>query len=300
MNEKLRTILSVLALGAVVLRATDGFAAPDDEEPAPEAAAVNQNFNVNESNFDQWVFQRAGNASAGRQRIRSRLKLQFDELHRVCGLTDAQKQKLALAAEGDTKRFFDQVEEVRQKFLKVRNDQNAFGQIWQEIQPLQTKQAAGLFGDKSFYAKTLRKTLDAEQVEKYQAVLDERRRFRYRASIEVAMATLESSVALRNEQREALVHILIDKTQPPIAFGQYDYYLVMYRLASLPENDLKPLLDERQWKLMQQPFNQARSMKAMLIQNGMIANDDNQPAKATDDDAAEAAGTLKAGKRVKP
>jgi hypothetical protein len=291
MNEKLRTIPRVLALGALLLGATDGFAAPDDEEPAPDAAAVNQNFNMNESNFDQWVFQGAGNASAGRQRIRSRLKLQLDELHRVCGLTDAQKQKLALAAEGDTKRFFDQVEEVRQKFLKVRNDQNAFNGIWQEIQPLQMKQAAGLFGDKSFYAKTLRKTLNAEQVEKYQAVLDERRRFRYRASIEVAMATLESSVALRNEQREALVHILIDKTQPPIAFGpsQYDYYLVMYRLTSL--KDVKPLFDERQWKLMQQQFNQYRGWKQMLIQNGVIGADDGKAAKSADADSANAAGT---------
>ena len=44
--------------------------------------------------------------------------------------------------------------------------------------------------------------------------------------------------------------------EPPIAFGQYDYYLVMYRLARLPEKDVKPLLDERQWKLMRQQFNQ--------------------------------------------
>ena len=266
--------MRLFSLGVVLLGAARGFAAPDDEELVPEAVAVNRNFTVNESNFDQWMFQGVGNAGAGRERIKVRLNLQLDELDRVCGLTEAQKQKLALAALGDTKRFFDEVEEVRKKFLEVRNDQNAFQQIWKDIQPLQLKFAAGLFADKSFYAKTLHKTLNAEQAAKYRAVSDERRRFRYRASVEAAMAMLENAVPLRHEQHEALVGILLDKTQPPATFGSYDYYLVMYRLASLPEKDVRATLDDRQWKLMQQQFQQARAMRGMLVQNGAIAAED--------------------------
>ena len=273
MESKPRILLSCFALGFALLTASAACAAPDDEEPAPEVEG-NPNFNVNEANFDQWVFPGGGGANAGRKRIQDRLKLQLDELNRVCGLTDAQQQKLSLAARGDMKRFFDQVEELRKKFLEVRQDQNAFGLIWQEIQPLQRKQASGLFNDPSLYSKIRAKTLSVEQSEKYRAVLEERQRFRYRASVEVAMTTLENSVALDQKQREALAQLLIDKTQPPEAFGQHDYNFVMYRLARLPEQEVKSLLDERQWKTIQPQLTQGRNMKAMLIQNGVVSPSD--------------------------
>jgi hypothetical protein len=289
MNQTGRALRDVLALLAVILGQAVVFAAPDDQEPPPAAAVANEGFFMAEENFDQWIFQGVGNANAGRERIKSRLKLQLDELDRVCGLTETQKQKLTLAAHGDTKRFFDQVEEVRKRFQAVKNDQNAFNQIWQEIQPLQQKQMTGLFGETSFFAKTLRKTLSTEQAAKYKVVVDDRRRFRYRASIEVALMTLENSVALRHEQHAALSKLLIEETQPPHVFGQYDYYLVMHQLSKLSEQKVKPLLDERQWKLLQQQFVQFRGMEAFLVQNGMIAKDDkDQVVQNTDDAPADA------------
>lgn len=248
-------------------------AAPDDTEVAHGddlQTAANARFAVGEENFDQWVFQGARNAETGRQRLHTQLKLHLDEIDRVCTLTDVQKQKLELAARGDLKSFFDQVEVVRRKFLAVRNDQNAFGQIWQEIEPLQTKQSMGLFGDDSFFAKTVRKTLNAEQVAKYQAVVDERRRFRYQATIEVSLATLENSVPLRHQQREALQRLLIEGTRPPRVFGQYDYYVVMTQFSKLPEATVKQLLDARQWELLQQQFRQHGRMEAFLVQNGVL------------------------------
>lgn len=271
MNQKTRNLRRVLAMLAILLGPMAVFAAPDDGEPPPAAEAqANNGFNMEESNFDQWIFQGSGNAAAGRARINSHLKLKLDELVRVCGLTEAQQQKLTLAARGDMKRFFDQVEEVRKKFLAVKNDQNAFNGIWQEINPLQQKQAAGLFGETSIFAKTLRKTLTDEQQAQYRIVVEERRRFRYRSAIEVSLISLGNTVALRHDQHEALLKLLIEETQPPYLFGQNDNYLVMYRLAMLPATKLKPLLDERQWKLLQQQFNQARGMEAHLVQSGII------------------------------
>lgn len=189
-------------------------------------------------------------------------------------LTDEQKQKLTLAAGGDVKRFFDEVETVRKKFMAVRKDQNAFGQIWQDIQPLQTKLATGLFGDRSLFAKTLHKTLAPEQVVKYDAIQEERKRFRYRAAIEVAIITLESTVPLRHDQREGLIKLLVDETQPPDAFGQQDQQYVLYALATVPKEQVKSLLDDRQWKLLEPQLNGHRNMKQFLMQNGVIALDD--------------------------
>ena len=271
MNQISRNLCRVLALWAILLGPAVGFAAPDDGEPPPAADVQDDNgFMMQEANFDQWIFQGSGNAANGRSRINSHLKLKLDELDRVCVLTEAQKQKLTLAARGDMKRFFDQVEEVRRKFLAVKNDPNGFNQVWQEISPLQQKQAAGLFGESSIFAKTVRKTLTDEQQARYRTVLDERRRFRYRATIEVSLASLANTVALRHDQHEALLKLMVEETQPPNLFGQYDNHVVMYEMSKLPAPKLKGLLDERQWKLLQQQFNQARGMEAHLVQSGII------------------------------
>ena len=270
MNRKSRNLRHWLTPLAVLLGSVSAFAAPDDGEPPPVAAAVVDAFMMDESNFDQWIFQGSGNAAAGRAGIHSHLKLKLDELVRVCELTEAQQKKLMLAASGDMKRFFDDVEVLRKKFLAVKNDQNAFQNIWQEISPLQIRQSAGLFGETSLYAKTLRRTLTDEQQVRYRIVVEERNRFRYRAAIDVSLVTLGNSAGLRPEQHEALLKLLIEETRPPNLFGQNDNYAVMYRLAMLPAQKVRPLVDERQWKLLQQQLNQARGLEAHLAQNGVI------------------------------
>ena len=271
MNPLSRNLRRLCAVMAILLAPLVACAAPDDGEPPPAAGdQANEGFMMEESNFDQWIFQGSGSAAAGRARINSHLKLKLDEVNRICDLTEAQQKKLTLAARGDMKRFFDQVEDVRKKFLAVKNDQNAFNQIWQEINPLQMKQAAGLFGETSLFAKMLRKTLTDEQQAKYRSVVEERRRFRYRATIEVSLITLGNTLALRHEQHEALLKLLIEETQPPHVFGQFDNYLVLYRLANLPAPKLKGLFDERQWKLLQPQLNQGRNLEAHLAQNGVI------------------------------
>jgi|GEM_PF-5024885 len=208
--------------------------------------------------------------AAGRARIASQLKLKVDELVRGCQLIDEQQKKMTLTARSDMKRFFDDVEVVRKKFLAVRKDQNAFQNIWQEISPLQQKPQAGLFGDASLFGKSLRKTLTDEQQAQYRVVVEERRRFRYRATIETSLITISNTVALRSEQHDALLKLLVEETQPMHIFGRYDNYLVLYRLAQLSIRRGKPRFDDRQWKPLQPQLNQGRSVKARLVQTGVI------------------------------
>ena len=265
---------TVITASVMLLMVTHGHAAPDDVEPPKQEAAVNvQVFQMDEANFDANVFQPSGNAKQARTQIETKLKLQLDEINRVCDLSETQKQKLKLAASSDVKRFFDEVAVLRKKVGKGQLDQNAWNNIWQEIQPLRTRQSAGLFGDSSFFAKTVRKTLNTEQLVKYEAVVNERRRFRYLASIEVVMTNMESSVPLHRSQHDAIVKLLMDESQPPSAFGQYDQYLIMYHLGRL-ESKIKPLVEESQWKQLQVQFNQYRGMEQFLIQNGLLPKED--------------------------
>lgn len=258
------------ALGSIAVQA-----APDDVAP-PKQELLEQHavFQMDEANFDANVFQPGGNAKMARDQIEIRLKLQMDELNRICELNDVQKQKLKLAATSDIKRFFDEVNTIRKKVVSGKLDQNEWNNVWQEIQPLRNKQSAGLFGESSFYSKTVRKTLNPDQFARYESVRDERRRFRYHACVEAAITSLESTIPLRQAQHEAIARFLLETTEPPLVFTQYDSTLILYRLTQMPESRLKPILDEDQWKQMQEYFKQYSGMEPFLMQNGLIPVDD--------------------------
>jgi hypothetical protein len=256
-----------------VLAAPARLAADDDEivlatEAAPDAVHV-QDMRVN---IDHWLFPGAQNAEAGRQRTLARVKLLLAEIDRVCRLSEEQKQKLELAARGDTQRFFDQVEMLRAKFEPAANDQDVINRMWQEVQPLQAKQQIGLTGPESLLVRTLPRTLDDQQQRAYQAVENERLQFRYKAAIAVALHNLEETIALRHEQREALTRLLSDLA-PPRTVGRYDYYLILHRLGNIPQAKLQTLVDQRQWQPLQQALDQARRMRATLVAQGYLAED---------------------------
>ena len=248
--------------------------ADDDEIVVLPAAANAAAENEAEINFDQQVFPGLNSAAAGRQRLETQIKLQLIEIDRACQLTEMQRERLALAARGDLHRFLEQVEVVRRKFEAARHDQEKLGQIWQEMQPLQIRQARGLTGQDALLAKVLSKTLTDDQAKQLDLAQEERRRFRYAAGIGVALNMLESSVALTTEQRQALTRLLLE-LPPPRVFGQYDHIIVDYRLASLPQAKIQPLFDNRQWQALQQQFNQARAMREHLIEQGYLSRDEN-------------------------
>ena len=277
----MRTLAVILTISLFAVTPSVGLGAVDDIVPAKQGVAVeDQMFQMDEANFDANVFQPSGNADQARIQMETKLKLQLNELNRVCELSDAQSHKLKLAASVDIKRFFGSVAVIRKKVKAGKINQQEWQEIWQEIQPLRTRQQAGLFGDSSFFAKSIRKTLNPEQLVKYEVLVNERRRFRYRASIAVAIVNLQNTVPLRREHQQAIIKMLLEETQPPPVFGQYDQYLVMYQMARLPEEKFKPLFDEEQWKQLQVQFNQYRGMDQFLIQNGLIPkeNGDDEPA----------------------
>jgi hypothetical protein len=248
--------------------------ADDDEIVALPAAANAAQRNEGEINFDQQIFPGLTNAADGKRRLETQVKFQLTEIDRACQLTEAQRERLTLAARGDLQRFLEQVEVVRRKFDAVKHDQDKLGQVWQELQPLQIRQARGFTGPDTVLAKVLGKTLNEEQAKQVEAAQAERRRFRYEAGIGISLNSMEAWVALTKNQRQALTKLLLE-LPPPRVFGQYDHMLVNYRLASLPQTKVQPIFDNRQWQALQQYLAQARAMREHLIEQGYISRDEN-------------------------
>lgn len=273
-----RTILCVCLALWLSITAT-AIAQSDDDDDPPEEALLGQpqvqNFEMPENQFDQWVFQNFPTAAGARKKLEQMLTLQLDDVDRACQLSEAQKKKLLLAGRGDILRFFESVEVVRKKFLLVRKDQQKFNEIWQDISPLQVKFQAGLFSDGSFYHKTLRNMLKGEQLSKYSEIDNERRKFQYRAKVELVVAMLENALPLRDEQRQKVIALIVEETKPPRSFGQQqDYYVVMWNISKIPEKTLKPLFSDAEWKALNQQFAQVRGLEQWLKQSGALAKDE--------------------------
>jgi hypothetical protein len=270
------TLRHLLAVAILAYAASSSVVRAQDDVEVEDVPAVDvqQQFVVADENFDQWVFGGRGNASVIRKRFDSQLILQVDEIERMCGISEVQKKKLHLAGRGDIKRLFDQVEELRKKFQLVKNDQNKFNEFWQDVQPFQVVFSQGAFGPGSFFEKTLKNTLSSEQSSSYQAADRERRMFQYRSTVEAVIGMLDQVVSFRAEQRHKFIELLVERKRLPRAFGQYNYYLVLYQSSQLPEEKLKAFLDEPQLKALRKVFNQMRGYEPFLKSNGYLPEEE--------------------------
>jgi hypothetical protein len=261
----------LMAAAMVSTAATGQIARAQDADEPDESAPAEPKATYTDEHFEQWVFGNLGNAVAGRSRLDLLLTLQIEHVDRTCGMSAAQKKKLLLAGKGDIKRVFDRVEEKRKRFQLFKNDQEKIGEFFQEIQPLQTIFQSEPFDEASLFSRTLKRTLNDEQSAQYEKVVRDKRQFRYRAKLDLVVATLDNSLGLSDEQREQFLKLLLEETQPPKRFGQYDYYVVLFQAAKLPEAKIKPIFDDVQWRLVSQQLAQAKGMEPLLKDGGFVA-----------------------------
>jgi len=260
----------VLSLGSRVQAQDDDGLGDDQPQPAQNNALAVNAFEMNENQFEQWVFNGSRNAQDGMKRIESQLNMRLDSLDLLCDLTDSQKQQLRLAAKGDLDRFNDDYEKAHRKFMAVRKDRNAINNIWQDIQPLQQRLNTGLYGSDSLYAKSIRRVLSPEQREKYDEVERQRRQYRFEALIGYEVGVLERRMPLTNEQRTKLIELIIAESTAPQSSSRYDRYVVWCLASRIPEEKFKPLFDDVQWKVFEAQLKQGKAYEQMLIREKVI------------------------------
>ena len=219
--------------------------------------------------FDQWVCS-GKTQDQIEHALQTLLAVRIGSVANTCHLTDAQRRKRELAGLGDVKRLWDSAEQLREAFRQVGQDQQKFSKVASQVGPLQMKLQSGDFGESTLYHKVLTRTLDREQLARYQQQEQERRRFRYEAKIELAVTMLETTMPLRAEQRQQFVKLLLDETEPPKKFGPHDYLVVFYRARKLEEKRLKPIFDDAQWQTLQKMLDQAQAMEGFLESQGFL------------------------------
>jgi hypothetical protein len=227
---------------------------------------VQEQFQLNESQFNQWVF--GGNRGIADPEVA--VALATEAVSRVCQLTEAQQDKLRLAGRGDYARFNQRVAQVRAQFVDKSYDHQEVGKIYEQIQPLNATYQAGLLGPSSLFAKVARGMLTTEQLQKYNAEQAERLRVRHDAKVRLFIAMLERRVPLTDQQRSALVDLLLTETRPPMRASTMDWQVVEVQAAYIPEERFHAILDEDQFRILEKTLRQARSLEPHLKQQGLL------------------------------
>lgn len=125
------------------------------------------------SAFEDALFGHGRTIAAIRFRLDVLLRRKVVEIAEFCDATAAQQERISLAGRGDIERFLDRAETLRKKFELVRNEGDLDELRAKEILPLRKSLDDGLFGDGSLLAKSLPKTLTADQVTRFERALRE-------------------------------------------------------------------------------------------------------------------------------
>jgi len=228
---------------------------------------------IPDESFELWMFGN-GKSDEGRRRLDALLQIKIDNVERSCVTTAAQRGKLALAGQGDIQRFFERVDIVRKKFESIRHDIKRVNEVMHDLRPLQAELSKGLFGNGSLFAKTLKKTLSAEQVERYARADRERRRFALHAQVEMTTASLGNALGLRAEQREKLADLLLEEVHFVVRPCAAQTQLILYQISRIPEERLKPLFDPGQWRILSWRLAQVRQLNHVDRQNLILVDGD--------------------------
>lgn len=269
----LRFVLGLLATaGMVLLSGLHGRAARGQDDWDVGEKVVNQpnaQGMMALPDFDQWALG-GKNRDQIERLVKSQLALQITSVTRACELSDAQREKLQLAGEGDLTRLFRAIEQLREKFRDVGQDREKFNNVINEASKLQMKLQSDVYDESSLFQKVLRQTLNREQSERYEQQERERRKFRYEAKIEVALSNLENGIPLLAGQRQQLAKLVLDETELPKKFGQYDFYLVLFQMSKLDDAKLKPILDDSQRQSLKKAVNRYQGMERTLREMGYL------------------------------
>ena len=247
---------------------------PVDDVLIPETQDAQEvGFNLDDSNFYMWIFNRSDMAGAiTAEYFAPRLSLRVEEVDRACGgLTEVQRARLRLAARGDAKRFLDLVAEKKRLFDRLKHDRSKINEIYQEIAPLQAIVNAGFFGKGSLFDKSIATTLTSEQAARFHAAREERRRWAYRARLRMIVGMMEPALGLTADQSRRLTEILAAEIRPPKVSPQgMEYYYVLNRARRIPRPRLREIFDDAQWKFFTRQLEMARGYDQFLESNGMV------------------------------
>lgn len=235
---------------------------------------------ITEEVFNQWLTN--GNAATPREKFETQLSGRLSRLDRTCALTAGQRKKLELAGRGDIARFESELAPLHDELVGKTFDQNNFNEQYQKIMPFTERVRRGILDEGSLFQKVLANSLDSEQQEAFERAEAEQIEFQYRAKVKLFVATFDGVSPMADEQREALLKLLLSSTRPPKRWVRnYEWMYVLFQAAGTPRDKLGEILDKAQLRCFQMAVDQGGAFEPALKQEGMVpAGERSAPAES--------------------
>ncbi|WP_236618367.1 hypothetical protein [Rhodopirellula europaea] len=229
--------------------------------------------------FDSWIFQTAGrDEEQCRRGLQNKIELQFVRIEQSTPLTESQKDCLRLAGQGDIKRFFDRVNQAREKFLRMEHkDNNAnINEAYQLASPLQQELSQGIFGDGSLMEKATRYVMTDDQTQQILERELEQSRVMMELQGKVFLSTIGRGMALTAKQQRELQGHFQKKIQQlgniPATEGRSSVSgsLFIMWLVELANDDDSSHFDDEQMVVIKRLENRANDAIPMLKLRGLV------------------------------
>ncbi len=212
--------------------------------------------------IQSWVFN-GRTETVVRESLQNQADQKLKQMEEACGLTAEQNSKLKLAATGDVNRFFHEVAQLRKATKDLnQQDQNTVQEAWTLISPLSTRLQAGLFDEKSLFAKVMSSTLDEAQANEYKKMLREQIERRHHALVLAMVSTLEKHVPMVGDQREKLIELLDAQPVKDVKQQGLEAFVGYAKLDRVPVKELEKLFDKDQLTVL----NSLRERYAQIVQ----------------------------------
>ena len=135
------------------------------EEP-DDASVVRSQFRIADGTLDKRIFGKAADRAAARTQLEKLLAHRLAGINKLCDLSEAQRDKLRLAGQGDIRHFFDRVERLRER-ARSDLDESGHRAVLREAALLHRSYQSGLAGGNSLFAKKVSSVLSPEQAARY-------------------------------------------------------------------------------------------------------------------------------------
>jgi len=224
--------------------------------------------------------------AAGQKRI--------ERIGSACGLSDAQRKRLELAVESDARRFAAEIDTTRARYQgrQVNMNDPAGQKEWhafqQDVQRCRER-LRQIFDSGSLLVTSLGTTLDERQLASLHEEQSSRRAYQWKALVAEALAKLDDTLALNEEQHDAIEKVLVAREPPlraemapnALADSNLRRNLVLMVLAEVDAKELRATVSERQWRTLGNLTSQGRAMRSWIEQQGVLESSGASASEAT-------------------
>lgn len=234
------------------------------------AAAKEPEFDIKQ--FDSLIFQAIDSPENPLSVLEAQVDREMTRISQSIDLRDDQIEQLRLAGRGDIKRFYDRVEQARQR-LRESNERSKQGETVDSHEiamPLQASLRKGLFGRGSLFQKVVANSLDDQQTVTLQRQLARINELQAEGAVRMFVVKIGCYVPMTSVQRSKLTDILLENATWVRNDPHYSFLIVIYRFGKVPREKYVAIFDEKQMKAVDVLIQAGVQLGEHLKQEGVI------------------------------